>query len=132
MRMWRRCNRVAGYLVFGLPVASAIPGLVLCVSRFGIRDTLIEAVPAALWASVPFLVWVLWIVKPPHTVPSRVVMVLSFAVGMVTVFVSPLFFWAGPGLLVLASEAARGMKVLWLGRRAKSSPDLEVNVPRVG
>ncbi len=111
MRKWGRCNRLAGYIVFGLPVIPVLPVWVVCLVRFGVRGTVTQAVPAGVWVAIPLLVWVLWAVRPARSVAARVVMVVSLATGLVTIVVSPLFFWAGPAAAVLASEAARGLVV---------------------
>jgi hypothetical protein len=107
MRMWRWGNQLLSGVVFGLPAVSAVPALVICAQRFGLRVTLTQALPSAVWASIPLLLWVVWSLRPARSRPARVVLVVSWVAGVATVVVSPLFFWAGPVILVLACDAAR-------------------------
>ena len=106
---WKTVNTWGGYLVFGLPAALAIPALISTLKQFGPLDTLTSAVPAALGACVPVLLWIRYNRKPPRTRTGKLTWALLAVIATATLVFSPLFFWAGPALLVLASEALRAL-----------------------
>ncbi len=109
---WKTGNTWAGYVLFGLPAALAVPALATTLAHFGVWKTLSAAVPAALWACTPLFLWHRYTRRPPQRRLARLLWSVLAVVAVVMLLASPLWFWAGPSLLVLTSEALR----LLLGR----------------
>ncbi|WP_193315418.1 hypothetical protein [Nostocoides sp. F2B08] len=104
---WQQGNVWAGYLVFGFPAVAAIPALASTISRFGLRDSLLNAGPAALTACLPLLLWARYTRRRPGTYTGKVTWFVVGLAGLAALAFSPLFFWAGPAMLVLLSEILR-------------------------
>ena len=104
---WHNVNVVAGYLVFGLPALSAVPALLATFAKFGVLPSLANAVPAALAACLPLLLWIRYTRRRPGTYAGKITWFLIGALALLAFAVSPLFFWTGPAALVLVSEILR-------------------------
>lgn len=104
---WQRINTWAGGLVFGVPVAAMVPALVATALEFGLFTLLVTGGLAAAVACAPLLLWVRYCRRPPSSRTGKVAWVVVAAMGIVTLLFSPLFFWAGPALLVLLAEVSR-------------------------
>lgn len=104
---WRQINVYAGLVVFGLPALVAIPALIATFVRFGVLESLGSAGPAAAITVLPLVLWVRYTRRRPGTYTGKVTwaVVGAFAVGSLAF--SPLFFWAGPAVVVLLSECLR-------------------------
>lgn len=113
---WRIVNTWSGHVVFGLPAVLAVPALVSTVTRFGWGHTLTTGLPAAAWACIPLLLWILYL----RNARRRTVWVLLLAIATVVLLLSPIYFWAAPAMVVLLMEAARGLATRGLRSQAPS------------
>ncbi len=106
MNRWRSVNAWAGYVALGLPAVVAVPALIATLARFGPWDTL-SALPAVLWACTPGLLWLRYTRRGPTRRRGRITWSLLGVLAVAMLLVSPIWFWSGPVLCVLASEALR-------------------------
>lgn len=104
---WKKANRWAGHLVFGLPAVLAVPALMATLARFGVWQTATAALPAALWACVPLLLWVRYTRRAPRTGAGAAAWMTVAVIGLSMLLLSPIWFWSGPCLFVVASEILR-------------------------
>lgn len=107
MNRWKTRTAWAGYLMFGLPAILAMPALISTLVRFGLPDTLTAGVPAALWACTPALLWLRYTRRRPSTRSGGIAWALLCLAAVLMILFSPIWFWSGPVLFVLLSEAAR-------------------------
>lgn len=107
MSRWTTLNCWAGYAIFGLPAVLAVPALIATFAQFGVRDTLVSGVPAALWVCTPALLWLRYARRRPTRRRGRIAWAMLGLLTITMILISPIWFWSGPLLLVLSSEAVR-------------------------
>lgn len=104
---WKTANTWAGRLVFGFPAAMTVPALLSTFVRFGLWETLAAAVPLTVVAWLPLLLWHRYTRHRPSSRSTKIAWALVAMVALAGLALSPLFFWAGPALIVLFSEVLR-------------------------
>lgn len=115
---WEKTNTWLGHVVFGVPAVLAIPALITTAARFGWWQTLTTALPAAAWAGVPLLLWVVYLRRRGRG--RRAAWSLLLGVAVVVLLLSPISFWAGPATAVLLLEASRGLVARRRGDRPRT------------
>jgi hypothetical protein len=99
-------NTVMGYVLFGIPAALCGPALVSTVHRYGL-GALGAAVLATLWACAPLLLWIRYTRHRPTSRHGRLTWVLLGTAALITLLISPIWFWSGPVLVLLLLEISR-------------------------
>lgn len=122
-KWWRAINRRAGYVVFGLPAAFAIPALITTWVQFGLWRALIGAGPLFVWVIAPLLLWIRYTRHPPQTRAGSTAWGILAAAVTVSLLISPVFFWTGPVLVLLISELLRATCARTSRPRATSIPE---------
>lgn len=103
---WRQANVLAGYIVFGLPAAIAVPAAAATISRFGLWNTLTSAALPLLVVAASLLLWIRYTRHHPVRKLARLAWAAAAGATFLTFAVSPIWFWSGPLLAVLLSELA--------------------------
>ncbi|ACZ32450.1 hypothetical protein Xcel_3451 (plasmid) [Xylanimonas cellulosilytica DSM 15894] len=106
---WTRVNAWTGYLILGLPAALALPALAATITKFGLWATLTGAAVSALAAIGPVAAWTIYTRRRPSTRRGAQIWLATAAVVLTALWVSPLFFWTGPVVVLLVSELARAL-----------------------
>lgn len=109
MNRWWKANCWAGYAVFGIPAALAVPAVITTASRFGPIDTLTSATLPVLWILSPLALWVRYTRRRPRTRRGAAAWIAVALLSLGLLLTSPIWFWSGLTLLVLASEALRAV-----------------------
>lgn len=107
MTLWKSLNVWVGHLVLGLPAVLAVPALIATLAQFGFPDTLTAGGPAVAVACAPEALWMRYTRHRPSTGRGRVAWTLGWLLAVTMLLLSPIWFWSGPLLFVLASEAVR-------------------------
>lgn len=105
MTTWSKVNTWAGYLVFGVPTAFAVLALTATGIRFGVWDTVVHAVVPAVLVTMPLLLWIRYVAHRPTKPCQWIGWAMVAMLCLAGTLLSPLWGWAVPSLLLLASEA---------------------------
>ncbi|MHA6513401.1 hypothetical protein [Tessaracoccus sp. Z1128] len=106
MKAWTHINTWTGYLVFGVPAAFAALALLGTLAQFGVWDAVTSALIPAVLVAAPLLLWIRYVSQRPTKIRQWIGWIMVATLCLTGALLSPLWGWAVPGLLLLASEAA--------------------------
>lgn len=109
MTRWKQINTIAGYVVFGLPSLFALPAMAATIARFGLWDTLTSAALPLVAVVLPLLLWIRYTRHRPVWKIARVTWAGIAGSALLLLASTPIWFWSGPVLAVIASELVRAL-----------------------
>ena len=121
MTRWKQINTLAGYVVFGLPSLLALPAMVATIARFGLWDTLTSAALPLVAVATPLLLWIRYTRHRPVWRLARVTWAGIAGGALLLLASTPIWFWTGPVLALIASELLRALASLRGTRPALST-----------